>query len=525
MKALDTIDATPGKRIYTSIIADYDLERALCELVDNALDNSKKNKLQTVEVNIELEKGSQTISIKDNSGGVEDLKNLISPGESGNNPQEDIIGMFGVGTKRATVALANIIEIKTRIKGKRTKILKYDEDWVVKDPSWYITPYEAENYEEEISESNTQVNLSNLRKSFDDHYINKIKKYFSQIYAYYLHEGILILKVNEEQIKPHFYDNWTYAPSYNPTKYSGFVQIGLRKVKVEIYSGLSNKSSASDDWGVHIYCNKRLIGKNLKTEEVGFGNGQAGKPHVSISLLNVLVFLSGDAELMPWNSSKSEINYSHELFKKIQSSIKEAVINNAKISRALEGKWNEELFKYSTGEIKEQFVTFDKGLKKNLPPIPPSKKTDEKKIQELNKKLFDSKPWLKGIFGGIETFEILNKKTFFGKNRYLLILLDSLLEISFKEFLVNNETNFYSDIQLLNLFKQRHLVQNEIKRYPKGNKINRSEWNNINHFNRLRNKLIHERVTAEILEEDIIKFYEIIKSVLTKIFGFDFKIQ
>src|SRR3989339_773997 len=431
MKALDTIDATPGKRIYTSIIADYDLERALCELVDNALDNSKKNKLQTVEVNIELEKGSQTISIKDNSGGVEDLKNLISPGESGNNPQEDIIGMFGVGTKRATVALANIIEIKTRIKGKRTKILKYDEDWVVKDPSWYITPYEAENYEEEISESNTQVNLSNLRKSFDDHYINKIKKYF--------------------------------APSYNPTKYSGFVQIGLRKVKVEIYSGLSNKSSASDDWGVHIYCNKRLIGKNLKTEEVGFGNGQAGKPHVSISLLNVLVFLSGDAELMPWNSSKSEINYSHELFKKIQSSIKEAVINNAKISRALEGKWNEELFKYSTGEIKEQFVTFDKGLKKNLPPIPPSKKTDEKKIQELNKKLFDSKPWLKGIFGGIETFEILNKKTFFGKNRYLLILLDSLLEISFKEFLVNNETNFYSDIQLLNLFKQRHLVQKEIK--------------------------------------------------------------
>ena len=146
-------------------------------------------------------------------------------------------------------------------------------------------------------------------------------------------------------------------------------------------------------------------------------------------------------------------------------------------------------------------------------------------MKELNKKLFDSKPWLKGIFGGIETFEILNKKTFFGKNRYLLILLDSLLEISFKEFLVNNETNFYSDIQLLNLFKQRHLVQNEIKRYPKGNKINRSEWNNINHFNRLRNKLIHERVTAEILEEDIIKFYEIIKSVLTKIFGFDFKIQ
>lgn len=525
MRPLETIDATPNKRIYTSIIADYDIEKALCELIDNALDNAKNNKLGSVEININLDKISQTISIEDNSGGVRDLKNLISPGSTGNNPQDEIIGMFGVGTKRATVALANIIEIKTRIPNTKTKILKYDEDWVLKDPSWEITPHEAENEDEEIKESRTQVNLYNLRKSFDYKYIEKIEKHFSQTYAYFLRDSTLILNVNDDLILPEFYDNWTYAPKYSPTKYYGFVQIGLKKVKIEIYSGLSNKSSASDDWGVHIYCNKRLVGKNLKTEEIGFGNGQAGKPHVNISLLNVVVFISGDAELMPWNSSKSEINYSHELFKKIQNSIKEAVINNAKISRALEGKWSDELFQYKTGKMKEEYVVFEKGIKKNLPPVPPSKKTDEKKMSELNRKLFDSKPWLKGIFGGIETFEILRKKTFFGKNRYLLILLDSILEISFKEFLVNNEVNFYSDTQLLNLFKQRHLVHEEIKRYPKGNKINRSEWNNIIHFNRLRNKLIHERATADILEDDIIQFYEIIKSVLTKTFGFNFKIQ
>jgi hypothetical protein len=35
---VDTIDAIPSKRLCLSIIADYDLNRSICELVDNGLD-------------------------------------------------------------------------------------------------------------------------------------------------------------------------------------------------------------------------------------------------------------------------------------------------------------------------------------------------------------------------------------------------------------------------------------------------------------------------------------------------------
>lgn len=35
---IDTIDGTPSKRIYRSIIADYDLNTAICELIDNSID-------------------------------------------------------------------------------------------------------------------------------------------------------------------------------------------------------------------------------------------------------------------------------------------------------------------------------------------------------------------------------------------------------------------------------------------------------------------------------------------------------
>jgi len=54
----ETIDATPTKRLYYSIIADYDINRSICELIDNALDiwvkGGKVNKLKVdIDFNIE----------------------------------------------------------------------------------------------------------------------------------------------------------------------------------------------------------------------------------------------------------------------------------------------------------------------------------------------------------------------------------------------------------------------------------------------------------------------------------------
>lgn len=36
--SLPPIDATPSKRLYVSIMADYDVNRSVCKLIDNALD-------------------------------------------------------------------------------------------------------------------------------------------------------------------------------------------------------------------------------------------------------------------------------------------------------------------------------------------------------------------------------------------------------------------------------------------------------------------------------------------------------
>jgi C4-dicarboxylate-specific signal transduction histidine kinase len=79
--AKKTLDATPEKRIFLSIISEYDLKRSLCELIDNAIDLWTKTKNVDLVVDIQLDERQQSITIEDNAGGIEESKldHIVSP--------------------------------------------------------------------------------------------------------------------------------------------------------------------------------------------------------------------------------------------------------------------------------------------------------------------------------------------------------------------------------------------------------------------------------------------------------------
>lgn len=158
---LPPIDATPTKRIYHSIIADYDLPTAICELVDNALDAKAG---EPVKVQIDIDTDQQSIKVTDFSGGVpeSELGKLISPGESSMTGDEPSIGIFGVGSKRAVVALAQSIRITTRFQKNRTLMIQYDDQWIQKK-DWNLPRHVVDN----IDPSSTVVELSRLRFRID----------------------------------------------------------------------------------------------------------------------------------------------------------------------------------------------------------------------------------------------------------------------------------------------------------------------------------------------------------------------
>ena len=121
--SLGHVSRTPSKRLFLSIIADYDLNRAICELVDNGLDVwVRGGKTQEITIKITLDKGQQTIKVEDNAGGLpkSEIRYIVGPGQTGTSPTEETIGIFGVGTKRAVVALAQDIKIRTRYPHSRS---------------------------------------------------------------------------------------------------------------------------------------------------------------------------------------------------------------------------------------------------------------------------------------------------------------------------------------------------------------------------------------------------------------------
>ena len=78
-RQVGVLDGTPHKRMFWSIVSDYDTATALCELIDNALDlwviGGAQKELQ---VRLSLDSERQLIEVRDTAGGF-DLPGFSGP--------------------------------------------------------------------------------------------------------------------------------------------------------------------------------------------------------------------------------------------------------------------------------------------------------------------------------------------------------------------------------------------------------------------------------------------------------------
>lgn len=410
-KEVGTLDATPSKRLFLSIIADYDLNKSICELVDNGLDVwVRGGKAKHINIEIELDQIQQTISVKDDAGGLpkSDLRFIVGPGQTGTSPTDETIGIFGVGTKRAVVALAQDIRIKTRRAKQDTFQVDLDDDWL-KDDDWILPVYLVDN----ISPGTTVVKLQSLRSELTEHAINKLKDHLSTTYAVFLGNKSVSISLNGEKLLPQFFENWAYPPDFPPHKYVGTLKTDdNRDVRVEAVAGLTKESSpAAGEYGVYFYCNDRLVARALKTFEVGFTKGLAGLPHPKVSLTRILISLNGDARSMLWNSSKSDINTKHDVFLALHDWLVQVVKGYASLSRIWMGDWPNKVFRYKTGTMKVvKIADFPSVRKSFLPPLPKSRPRYGDVITQKNKQICKKKPWTKGLYEGVIAADMIVKQ-------------------------------------------------------------------------------------------------------------------
>lgn len=519
------INGTPKKRLFLSIISDYNLRTGLCELVDNALDLwMTNNKKPSLKIDIALDADRQLITVKDNAGGVKrsQLDHLIAPGASSNDPEQELIGVFGVGGKRASVALGEHVEIRTRAKGDKSLQLDITSDWLATE-DWELAAYEISD----IPQGTTSIEIAKLRQSFTDEDVEEMRAHLGETYKWFIAEGCEIT-LNSKLIHAMAFDAWAYPPDFRPrTSTFQITPVKNKSLTVTLTAGLiRDRDPEKENYGVYIYCNHRLIVKELRTREVGyFVKSEAGVPHPDASLCRVVVELQGSTELMPWNSSKSGINYSHPAFVQLRKPLIDIVSYFSSLSRRLKHDWENRVFAYSKGTMEtilpDEILSSKKIV---LPKLPRSRSLPRIEVlKDANKTILNDQPWTLGLVESLGLVDLITKQKLDTKNRAALILLDSNFEIALKEFIVNRPDLFpyptYNDAKITIILKARNQVINEVQAHAK---FPTSLLNKVNHFYNLRNKLIHERATVGITDTQVEDYLNVIEQVLKKLFKLKF---
>ncbi len=524
-RELQRIDGTPKKRTFMSIISDYHLRISLCELIDNALDLWKHNaKPAGLKVDITLDPSRQIIAVRDNAGGVKqkDLELLIAPGATRSEPDDEIIGTFGVGGKRAGVALGEHVEIRTHAKGSKSIQLDITNDWIESE-DWELTAYEIPP----IPIGTTSVEISKLRQPFTQEDVDEMREHFGETYKWFIDEGCEIT-LNGAPIKAISHESWAYPPGFAPRRMAFDVSpVNGRSVGVTITAGLiSDRDPEGLNYGVYFYCNNRLIVKELRTRDVGYEiRSEAGVPHPDASLCRVIVELQGPSELMPWNSSKSDLNYRHPAFQQLRSRLITLTSYFSSLSRRFKSDWDGSVFVHTKGKIETVMPDAAlSGAKTVLPKLPRTRKLPLiERLREANRTTLSRKPWTLGLVEALGLVDLIFKQRMDTKNRAALILLDSNFEIGLKEFIVNRTDLFpphiWTDAKIAGTFKMRSQVIKEVQAHAN---FSPTLLGKVNHFYNLRNKLTHERATVGITDAQVEDYRKVVEDVLKKLFDLRF---
>jgi hypothetical protein len=223
---------------------------------------------------------------------------------------------------------------------------------------------------------------------------------------------------------------------------------------------------------------------------------------------------------MPWDASKSGLNTKHPTFQAIRQSMIDVTKRFAQVSRALQGQWESAVFASHEGNLVEEKLSSIQNIPKSyLPKPPPSRPKWSQEILGANAKLVSKKPWSGGLLDSVIAVDQISKGALSQKNRIAFILLDSTVEIAYKEYLANEAQIGMTKFK--QIVENRTDVQKEV--FSRIN-ISTDFGKKIDYYYKLRCDLIHQRATPNITDDQVTEYRAVVEELLRKMFGLKFKI-
>lgn len=358
---MPTINASPKKGFIIEVLTrDVQLSDAISELVDNSVDGAKRLRPESdfTGLKIEVAFDENSFKIQDNCGGISaDIaeKYAFRFGPPDRIPEElktkRPIGQFGVGMKRALFKLGNLFAIESVAPHSKFVVEVNVDNWKVEEQpngvgDW-VFPFKeyAKDQNNNLENCGTTITVTELDDSVGQdfkrgNFLTNLVKRISRQQSESIEKGLsIIINGNElrsekeqliqtDEIKPlHIHQTRTLRDSNGNED----------EVIIDIYAGVSAKSDIANA-GWSIFCNGRLVLYADKSEVTGWGVereqleyiensedenkvdlSETPKAHYQFARFRGFVYFNSDnAELLPWNTSKTGINIEEPLYRSVR---------------------------------------------------------------------------------------------------------------------------------------------------------------------------------------------------------------
>jgi hypothetical protein len=126
----------------------------------------------------------------------------------------------------------------------------------------------------------------------------------------------------------------------------------------------------------------------------------------------------------------------------------------------------------------------------------------------------NTKPWIQGLIDNLAGSNLIRSASIQHRNRLALILLDSALEIAFKNFL-----EFEKKFNIpKGAIKERENLHRIIKKHIE---FDDEVWDRIEFFYKLRCDLYHEEAEKTLTDPLIEEFHELVEFAIDRLFGIE----
>lgn len=374
-------NGSPTKDFFVGMLTrDIELEDAILDLLDNCLDgivrtNPEKKKDEGnyyTGYRAEITVSKDKFSIKDNCGGIPKetaIKYAFRMGRSNdeltnnkNATSLPTVGIYGIGMKRAIFKIGRSANVYTKYNEEKYTV-QIPIDWG-RTSEWDF-PIIEDDPNNLLTECGTIVEIENINDGIAARW-NNLENFCDSLYKAIQHSYSLILQkgfkieLNNKEICPlpiELLIDSSAGSSIKPYLFTNTYKDVNVKIAIGFYAPppseedldeMNENRRTSNDAGITVVCNDRVVLYNDKSALTGWGTSKVPNYHTQfIGIRGIVIFESPNPKSLPMTTTKRGIDHSSPLY----LAVKDRICDGLKIFTNYTNQWkgqNQEERKYST---------------------------------------------------------------------------------------------------------------------------------------------------------------------------------